>query len=73
VINKTAMAFSGGTGVSLTTPAESHSIHLNEIGSAELDWSKEPAVSHKAAAIQYDTYGGEDHSRDASHISMTLQ
>ncbi len=70
--NGNALAFSGGTTLSFVTPTEKLSATLNEIGGAEADWSEAPPTSHAFNAIQYDTYGGEDHLRDASSITITL-
>jgi len=72
VRNADAMAFSGGTTASFATPKETLSASLNGLGGAEADWSTDPAATTAVGPIQYDTWGGEDHPRDASSLTVAL-
>ena len=68
--NRDVLSFAGGTCTSVTASGGSFSMGLNAPGCAEITCFQGTYHETKAPLLQYDTYGGNNHPRNADTLDL---
>ncbi len=71
--DRDAIAYAGGTELSVQCSEGNITARLNEKGNAWADWSGGTLTRAASPGIEYDTYCGEDHPRDTSAIVLSME